>query len=135
MPIVGNGENVHVEYSIPEEIKKKIPEEFYYAMGGELCAIGGPKIFEKFEEDYYDLNSSTAGWVEAFKETCRKLDMKWLVDYWYTLEWYDSDIFDGEIEMEIIKRFCEKNMPSANPYYGYLIRKSDKEKQENIKNT
>ena len=34
----------------------------------------GPRIFEKIEEDYYNLNSSTAGCVEAFKETCRKED-------------------------------------------------------------
>ena len=126
MPIVGNGENVHVEYSIPEEIKNKIPNKFYYVMGGELCAIFGPKIFEKFEEDYYDLNSSTVGWVEAFKETCRKLDMQWILDYWNTLEWYDGDIFDGEIEAGIIKRFCIEDMPTANSYYKYLLTKSEK---------
>jgi hypothetical protein len=109
MPIVGNGANVHVVYSIPEEIKKKIPEEFYYAMADELCAIFGWENIERIVEEYYDLNSSTAGWLQAFKKTCSRLDMEWLVDYCHTLEWYDGETFDGQIEMEIIKRFCEMN--------------------------
>ena len=40
MPIVGTGDDVHVEYSIPKEIKKKIPEEFYYAMAANFGQYG-----------------------------------------------------------------------------------------------
>jgi hypothetical protein len=142
MPIVGHGKDVHVEYSIPEAIDKRIPEHFYIAMAGELCSIFGPQIFEKIEWydydeegneipnsrneefDYYDLDSSTGGWYEAFKETCIKLNLRWLVDYHSTLEWYDSDIFDGIIEARIIKNFLEKENSPANSYYKYLIKKN-----------
>ena len=145
MPIVGEGESVHIEYEIPKEIKEKIPDYFYYAMAGELVSVFGPYILqhppagyydeendewvEDGEEDYYDLDTSTGGWCEAFYATCKKLDMQWLYDYWRTLAWYDSDIFDGEIEDEIIKRFCEKDhlADHANCYYKYLIEKRKSE--------
>lgn len=122
MPIVGEGNNVHVEYKIPEEIKSRIPDYFYYAMAGELVSIFGPYILKKFESQY-DLDSGTGGWYEAFAMTCRKLNMAWLVEYWGNLPSYDSDIFDGLIEQEIIKRFCEKDhlQDHANCYYKYLV--------------
>lgn len=139
MPIVRDEKtgSVYPSYEIPTEIKEKIPEYFYYAMGGELQAIhAGTNIFQKWripdEEDeekayYYDLDSSTGAWVEAFRATCRKLDMQWLYDYYKTLEWYDSDIFDGEIETEIIHRFCEVETSTCNSYYQYLCECSAKE--------
>lgn len=134
MPIVRNGDSVHVEYDIPEDIKSRIPDCFYIAMVGELVSIFGINIFQKIEyaeyddngeeieASYYDLNSGTGGWHEAFKMTCRKLDMLWLIEYCRSLEWYDRDIFDGEIEGEIIKRCCEKDFGEdhANCYYKYL---------------
>lgn len=151
MPIVRSGDNVHVEYSIPKDIKDRIPDYFYFALAGELVSIFGTRILGKNEwvdfddegnelptltdEDcsYYDLCSSTGGWVEAFIETCRKLDMIWLVDYWRTLEWYDSDIFDGEIETEVVKRFCESEMNPANCYYKYLCGVTKKERENGKK--
>lgn len=124
MPIV----NGHVEYEIPEEILNKIPAYFYFAMAGELLSVFGIHIFFKWDDGegnkYYDLDSSTGGWEEAFKATCKKLDMMWLIDYANTLEWYDHDIFDGEIENEIIKRVCEGDIDNVNPYYKYLIDKA-----------
>ena len=138
MPIVGEGNNVHVEYKIPEEIKSRIPDYFYYAMAGELVSIFGPAILEKitvdYDEDeneyplsddeaYYDLSSSTMGWKYAFIETCRKLDMMWLNEYRKTLEWYDGDIFDGIIEDNIITYFCKKDhtQDHSNCYYKHLL--------------
>ena len=119
--------NVHVSYSIPEEINSHIPDYFYYAMAGELVSIFGPEILNK-EKEYYDLDSGTGGWEEAFKATCYKLDMDWLLDYYKTLEWFDSDIFDDIIESNIIDNFCKKNHQEdyANCYYKYLIGRSEK---------
>ena len=116
-----------IEYDIPQDIKSRIPNYFYYAMAGELASVFGPQILQEIESDeedgYYDLASSTSGWHEAFKATCKKLDMMWLEDYWKTLEWYDADVFDGEIESEIINQFCKKNHDDdhANCYYKYLM--------------
>lgn len=139
MSIVGENDSVHVEYEIPQEIDSKIPEYFYFAMAGELCSIFGPRIFDRIEyaeydEDgnvlpsstddsesyYYSLDSGTGGWYEAFKMTCRKLGLDWLLDYWKTLEWYDSDIFDGIIEERIIEKFVMSEDNRCNAYYKWL---------------
>lgn len=146
MPIIGEGKNIRIEYSIPSEIDMKIPDYFYFAMAGELASIMGPDIFTVIpiyklddndnevldengnyiiEDEYYDLNSSTAGWYEAFKATCHKLDLPWLIDYHDKLEWYDSDVFDGIIEDRIIMFFIKKDTHNTNPYYIYLINKTN----------
>lgn len=128
MPIDNEG-NLH--YHIPEEIENRIPEYFYIAMAGELCSIFGWQIFEKYEDPYhpeiepfYDLGSSTSGWCEAFKATCKKLGMDWLLEYYRTLEWYDSDMFDGIIENCIITNFINIENEDDNPYYHYLCNKN-----------
>lgn len=146
MPIKGYGKDVKIEYTIPPEIDEKIPEYFYFAMAGELASILGPDVFEEIciykmdddfnnildengnyiiEEKYYDLDSGSAAWYEAFKATCKKLGLEQLISYHYSLEWYDSDVFDGIIEYRIIEKFIKRENHNANPYYKYLI---DKEK-------
>ena len=130
MPIVGEGDNVHIKYNIPDDINSRIPNYFYYAMAGELVSIFGPTILQliDYSEDgedysYYDLDSGCSGWFMAFNATCHKLDMTWLMDYRKTLEWYDGDIFDGIIEDRIIEQFCEKDhtQDHCNCYYKYLV--------------
>jgi len=133
-------------YKIPKEIYSRIPDYFYYAMAGELVSIFGPHILEKVDypeydndgneisgdpdtdNSYYDLCSGTGGWNEAFEMTCKKLNMMWLNEYSNTLPWYDRDIFDGEIEYEIIERFCKKDHAEdhLNCYYKYLISSEEK---------
>ena len=145
MAIVEEAGTVFVKYEIPEEIDKQIPLYFYYALAGELVSIMGPDIMHKIslykcdedfnyilnedgsyiiEDEYYDLNSSTGGWYEAFNATCNKLNMKWLLEYWNTLEWYDSDIFDGIIEDRVVNYFIKNKNHNANPYYKYLVKKN-----------
>ena len=112
-----------VGYEVPEEIKTKIPECFYYAFGGEYVSIFGFVALIRAEDGYsnLDYNSSTTGYAEALKMSCEKLDMGWLFDYWDELPWYQSDIFDGWLADEVMKRF--DSMESANPYYKYLLSK------------
>ena len=131
MPIIDG----HVEYEIPKDIKTCIPDYFYIALAGELCSILGPQILEKqtTEEDgikYYDFDSGTGAWDEAFNMTCRKLNMSWLSHYRDSLEWYDSDRFDGQIEVGIIKHFCEAEPSHSNAYYKYLCWANGKESNE-----
>ena len=118
------------DYKIPENIKNRIPDYFYVAMAGELVSVFGVWILQ-FHEDlgYYDLDCGTGGWVEAFRATCRKLDMQWLMEYYTTLDWFDGDLFDGEIEDEIIDRFCRKEnqREAAKCYYRYLCKKNKSE--------
>ncbi len=134
-----------MDYKIPEDIKSCIPDYFYYALAGELVSVFGISIFQKLEpieydaegvrlsaltkEDcsYYDLLTSTGGWEIAFYATCKKLNLIWLYNYWKSLVWYESDIFDGEIENEIIERFLENDcVQRDNPYYKYISEKRGK---------
>ena len=124
-------------YKIPKEIEDRIPAYFYFGMAGELVAIYGTQILElrheeEGDEGYYYLDTSTYGWYEAFRATCRKLDMWWLVEYYDTLDWYDGDLFDAEIEDEIIERICQKERISEHPncYYKYLCERSKKDGME-----
>lgn len=121
MPIIDD----FAKYTIPEEIDSRIPEYFYPAMAGELCSIYGSEILQQIG-DYFDMDSSTRGWYEAFKMTCKKLNMDWLLDYWNSLEWYDSDIFDGIIEDRIIEKFINVKDQNCNVYYNYLVNKGEK---------
>lgn len=134
------------EYTIPEKIDSQIPEYFYFAMLGELVSVFGVIIVEKqvtykydinckkvlnkdgepvIEEEYYNLDSSTAGWVEAFKETCKKLDMEFLIDYYKSLDWSHADIFNAIIESRIINRAIKKDSQEGNAYYKYLLKKNN----------
>lgn len=123
MPIVGEGSNVHVEYSIPEEIKREIPDAFYIALAGELFSVFGAVASEKDEDGAYgiDFLCGTAGWAAALRAACRKMKMQWLLNYYDALEWYDSDLFDGEISDMVIKKFYEADETSADAYYLYLM--------------
>lgn len=108
-------------YDIPKEIKSKIPEYFYYAFGGELLSVFGKDFLTKDDSGNYPLDflSSSQGYSVAFDMTCKKLDMLWLKEYRDSLPWYDSDLFDGEIDEQTIRVF--KKSKEANPYYLYLI--------------
>ena len=112
-----------LDYEVPQEIRDKIPEYFYYAFGGEYVSISGSNALIPDEDGFsmLDYCSGSAGYYEALKATCSKLDMMWLLDYWNTLPWYHSDIFDGWLSDEVMKRFKEKQI--SNPYYMHLIGK------------
>lgn len=127
--------NESLGYKIPKEIKQKIPKYFYYAMGGELVSIFGVQVLTPEDKNdvinentVYEIDfvTSTSGWYEAFKATCKKLDLQWLLNYHETLEWYKSDLFDDEIAQEIIKYFSSEPKSRGNSYYLYLINPEDK---------
>lgn len=122
MPIIGsNKDDVHIEYKMPDEIKNKIPKYFPAAFAGELCSTFGPKVFEKDEDNIYNLSylGGTAGWAEALKMTCKKLGLDWLWKYYNSLDWFDSDLFDGEVEDMIISKFIE-NTTDNTVYMKFL---------------
>lgn len=112
-----------MEYKVPEEVLMKIPSHFWPAFAGELISIFGLSIFEKETENGYGLFyvSSTVGWNAALRMTCNKLNMKWLSDYYDKLEWWESDMFDGEFEDLLIKNFVEAEDLPGGSYYAWLI--------------
>ena len=113
--------DIGINYSIPSDIDARIPKYFYIALGGELVSIFGKLTLIRDKDGFSPLDflGSTAGYVAALRMTCRKLDMCWLADYWDSLPWFQSDIFDGEICDRVMKEFDE--MGPDNQYYRYLI--------------
>lgn len=99
MPIIENG----FEYEIPEDTYKNIPNIFWNNLRHELYMIDGLSLVEE-DECSGIFNTSTYGWVTAFFNACKKSECMDLFDYYSSLPWYDSDIFDGIISEELIKR-------------------------------
>lgn len=94
-------------------------------MLGEVVAVNGVWILDCGRE-YGDLDSSTYGWTRALQQACDKLDLGWIMDYYNSLEWYDSDIFDGEIESrccELITRRDEEKVQKAHTAYFEVLDK------------
>lgn len=117
------------EYKLPNEIDSKIPEAFYYALAGKLFAVFGPVILDDHDGEYYDFDSGTAGWYEAFAATCRELHLDWFLDYYNSLDWIMSDQLDGIIEDRIAEKVM-KNFCNANAYYKFLISEREKYNKE-----
>ena len=124
MPIVGSGDSVHVEYSIPEEIKVLITDDFLREFRNQLFRIHKYYGLDTFADDGIPMNTSTAGWFAAFGKACLLTNTTELLDYWRSLEWYDSDIFDGELaDMLVDRKFI---LPSIDEIiYEKLGIKSD----------
>ena len=104
MPIVEKDGDVCLEYHIPEHIKSAIPEDFYLVFLGFLIGSYGKVPVECDIGEYLCYAGGTGGWHKALKRACVVLDLPWLHEYYHGLEWYDSDLFDGEIADEIERR-------------------------------
>lgn len=102
MPIVINGDGV--KYTIPRDIKNLITDDFLKEFRNQLFRIHEYYSLETFAEDGIPMNTSTSGWFAAFGNACLLTNKEVLLDYWRTLPWYDSDIFDGELADMLIER-------------------------------
>lgn len=104
MPLVRKEDgDVRPEYEIPEDIKKLITDEFLKEFRAQLFRINNEYSLDTFAEYGIPLNTSTSGWAAAFFNICRKTNNMELFDYWNSLEWYDSDIFDDELADMLIE--------------------------------
>lgn len=117
-------------YKIPKSILDRIPDYFWAGFAGELTAIFSPYIFRKDEDGYYDIDfaTSTGGWSVALRTTCKRMGMDWLMSYYTSLSWDESDLFDDELAGLLIKKFIENNEGTdcRNVYYRWLIDQSSK---------
>lgn len=103
MPIVGSGDSVHVEYIIPEDIKNLITDDFLKEFLYQLVRISGLSPYD-FADDTIIYMPGTGAWYAAFGKACIETNNAELYNYWLSLEWYDSDIFDGELVDILIER-------------------------------
>lgn len=97
MSIVGEGNDVHVGYTIPENIKSLITYDFLKEFRNQLFRINEHYSLETFADFGIPMNTSTSGWYAAFGKACLLTNKKEIFNYWRMLPWYDSDIFDGEL--------------------------------------
>lgn len=83
------------------DILTKFTDKFWKIFANELNMVFGYDVFESHSKKDIDKNlcyiAGTAGWVKAFMKTCRAFGLNDVAEYYYTLEWYDSDAFDNEI--------------------------------------
>lgn len=120
-------ETIKIDYKVPSEAIKNIPDYFFIAMAGELVSIFGIKVllpvdYENDGSEIYDLQNGTAGWHAAFIVTCKKLNMQWLEDYYKSLStWIAIDLFGSEIDNEIIEKVCKSKPSEANDYCNYIF--------------
>lgn len=103
MPIVKDGDGVCVEYTIPKDIKNLITDDFLKELRNQLFRINSYSL-ENFAEEGIPMNTSTGGWYAAFGKACLLTHKEVLLDYWRTLSWYDSDVFDDELAEMLIER-------------------------------
>jgi len=104
MPIVEENDSVYVSYTIPEPIKKLITDEFLKEFRNQLFRIHEYYHLGLFADEGIPMNTSTSGWFAAFGKACLLTNNEQLLDYWRTLPWYDSDIFDGELAEMLVER-------------------------------
>jgi hypothetical protein len=103
MPIVGNGDDVHIEYQIPENIKQIITYDFLKEFRNQLIRIHEYWSIDSFVEDGIPMNTGTGGWQASLGKACIITNNKELYNYWRHLDWYDSDIFDEELAEMLIE--------------------------------
>lgn len=83
------------KYTIPNEIKEKMSYDFLKEFRNQLIDIFNLSL-ETYADSFYGIES-TAGWANALKAACHSTGKDDIWNYWNELEWYDSDIFDGEL--------------------------------------
>ena len=104
MPIVREEDDVHIEYTMPQNIKNLITDDFLKEFRNQLFRINKDYSLETFAEYGIPMNTSTSGWFAALGKACLLTHKEELLDYWRSLPWYDSDVFDGELAEMLIER-------------------------------
>lgn len=99
MPIVKNENGTtSIQYHIPAEWTARIDSNFIDTFCKELSEINWnwTDNEDSFPRDNI-MVESTLGWGRALKCTCLRTANEDLWKYYNQLDWYDSDLFDGEL--------------------------------------
>lgn len=119
-------QNVYIEYSIPEEIKNLITLEFLTEFRKQLYRMHEYYSLDLFADDGIPMNPSTSGWYAAFGKACLISGKEDLLKYWYSLPWYDSDIFDSELtEMLVSNNLILDDIENLAKKYGITTSDTD----------
>lgn len=89
-----------------------LQEFLYYKMPDDIRSAFTKEVLEDFKKnldevfkvedkrtlyDFYAYIESTCGFVEALKKTCKTHKLHLVEKHYDSLEWYHSDLFDGEL--------------------------------------
>jgi hypothetical protein len=105
-----------------------IPNYFYQHFFAELIKIFGVQRFipsdnnERSYKDWIDYHltalSGSFGWVDAFTQSCKQCELRWLSRDYNRMDWVKSDIFEGYIVDKMVEALFDENYPR-----GYCERK------------
>lgn len=85
------------DYRMPEEIRKEFTREMMSCFLEELIDTFDYMPSKPTYYDHIVYIESTYGWHKAFKKMCISYGLEDIYSYYNYLEWYDSDMFDGEL--------------------------------------
>jgi len=105
MPIIGSGKNARFSYKIPNRIKALMSDQFLKDFKLELHKIFPISDDATYWSDYSHV-ATTFGWNQAFNKACEKHGSNGvgLQRYYNKLPWYDSDLFDDEMLLIMVKK-------------------------------
>lgn len=114
--------SIDSQLDIPLYIEDCLTVDFLCALREECEAIFGHDIFLRDENGITVLQNlaGSNGYVKALQRTCAKRNTPQVMDFWDSLEWYESDEFDGELTDRIAALFnneeseegmCNDNRP------------------------
>lgn len=101
MPILTDKDNdLYFDYEIPDDIRSAITLEFSKVFFEQLNKIFNSDNYMEqykwfFQEVFYF--EGTHGWNTAIKNTSQIVGCPQIYDYYCTLDWYDSDLFDDKL--------------------------------------
>lgn len=102
--------NIGSQLNTPRHIEDCLTVGFLYTLQEECEAIFGRDILLRDENGVTVLQNlaGSNGYVKALQRTCAKRNTPQVMDFWDSLEWYESDEFDGELTDRIAALFSSE---------------------------
>lgn len=86
-----------MKYTTPEKYKQMYTNDFLKEFRRQLYRMHENYSLELFADEGIPINTSTMGWYAAFGKACLLTNNEELLDYYDTLGWEDSDVFDDDL--------------------------------------
>lgn len=96
-------DETYVKYEMPSVIKNMLSEKALVTFRDNLSAKFNIPHKLTYNNDIAYMEG-TFGWYDALEDMCEKHGLNDLLEYYDSLEWYDSDKFDGVISDMLLER-------------------------------
>jgi hypothetical protein len=114
--------NIIFDYKLPKRKKNLITKEFLQTFKQELDDVFNdkPKVKQCNYWNFYTHIENTSGFYKALLNTCEKHNLtKAIYIYACKLHWYDSDMFDSELVLLMVKYGVIEEGNISELYYDY----------------